>query len=239
MSPIFPDGEGIFETIMTIDGAPFALTRHLLRARRSADRIGMEIPSELQIRAKVDALLAVTPVATEIGRLRISFFGSGEVDLTHDGFQRWSAAARLTLLNHPIDEDGPRAGIKSLPYRENISLLEQVRACGFDEGVRLNSKGEVCEGIVSNLLLRINGIWVTPSLSSGALPGVIRELLLEWFDIRERAVTVAELVNVDAIFLLSSLKMMQPVSFLIDRELVIDAEFVKAVAIRMKLGIDP
>lgn len=239
MSAPFPEGEGIFETIMTVEGVPFALSRHLSRVRRSAKRIGLLLPTEAEIKSTLDELLRSTPITTETGRLRISCFTSGEMVVEHDNFRRWSAPARVTLLDRKVDEDSPMVGIKSLPYTENLACLEIVRAAGFDEGIRLNKKGEVCEAAVSNLLLRIDGLWITPHLASGALPGVMRELLVEWFEIQERKVDVGDLENADAMFLLSSLKIAQPVSFLKERELVIDSEFMEKVAARMEFGIDP
>ena len=73
-------GEGVFETCKVIDGAPFALTRHLARLRRSADAIGMALPiSDSTIRsacAKAVGAALVDPDADgEVGRLRITVTG--------------------------------------------------------------------------------------------------------------------------------------------------------------------
>lgn len=233
MSALFPEGEGIFETIKTRDGIPFALHRHIARASRSAQRLGLAIPSESDIRALVAEALAASPVATQIGRLRISFFTSGEINVLHENYQRWINPARLTILDQPIDENSPLVGIKSLPYIENIDCLDRAHLAGFDDGIRFNKKGQVCESAVANLLLRIEGIWCTPNLASGCLPGITRELMIEWLDIQERAVEADELDQSDAIFLLSSLKDAQPVASLDGRELEIVADLTEQVRERM------
>lgn len=233
MSALFPEGEGIFETIKTRDGLPFALALHIARATRSAERLDLSIPSEGDIRALVAEVLAASPVTTQIGRLRVSFFTSGEINVLHENYQQWINPARLTILDWPIDENLPLAGIKVLPYTENISCLDLAHAAGFDDGIRLNKKGQVCESAVANLLLRINGTWCTPNLASGCLPGITRELMIEWFGIQERAIELGDLAQTDAIFLLSSLKDVQPVASLDGRELEIVADLTEQVRERM------
>ncbi|MBI3428896.1 MAG: aminotransferase class IV, partial [Actinobacteria bacterium] len=138
-----------------------------------------------------------------------------------------------------VDENSPLSGIKSLPFTENVHCLDLARSDGFDDGIRLNFKNELCESSVANLLIRIDGQWVTPDLASGCLPGITRELALEWFSIGDRAILHEELDRVEAIFLLSSLKILQPVATLKDRHLEIDMRLAEEFAQRMMENIDP
>ena len=239
MTDRFPEGEGIFETIKTIRGVPFALSRHLERARRSADILGMQIQNETQIRQELAAVLARTPDSLDFGRLRVSFHKSGEIELTHETYHPWTSPARITILERLINEDSPLVGIKTLPYTENVECVKLARESGFDEGIRFNSSGTVAESAFSNLLLKIDGRWVTPNLESGCLPGITRGLALEWFDIEERAVTRADLERVESIYLLSSLKDAQPVSLLEKRSLVIDLDLGREFVLRRLENIDP
>ncbi len=43
-------GQGIFETIRTVDGKPWAMSRHMRRAINSARRMNMRLPGEELIR---------------------------------------------------------------------------------------------------------------------------------------------------------------------------------------------
>ena len=43
-----------------------------------------------------------------------------------------------------------------------------------DEALLLSTAGDLCCGAVANLLVRGKGRWLTPPLSSGCLPGVMR-----------------------------------------------------------------
>lgn len=239
MTDQFPKGDGIFETIKTIHGVPFALSRHLERARRSAVILGMRIQNEAQIRQEVATVLARTPASLEFGRLRVSFHKSGEIELTHETYHPWTSPARITFLDRNINENSPLVGIKTLPFTENIECLRLAHEAGFDDGIRFNSKGNVAESAVSNLLLKIDSRWVTPSLESGCLPGVTRGLALEWFDIEERTVAREDLERAESIYLLSSLKDLQPVSALEERSLEIDVDLGREFLNHRLENIDP
>jgi branched-chain amino acid aminotransferase len=239
MTPLFPDGEGIFETMKTSDGLPFALSRHIMRATRSARKLDLPIPSAGDIREAISNEISQSAITTDVGRLRVSFSITGENTVVHENYQRWTFPARLSIMNHPIDEAARLNGIKALPYTENIACLESAQSSGFDDGIRLNTQGMVCESAVANLLLRINGTWCTPSLSSGCLPGIMRELVIDWFRVPERVIEIKDLAQADAIFLLSSLKDAQPVSTVDGRAIDVDDSFMAEIAGRIAQDIDP
>ena len=239
MTEQFPGGDGIFETIKTVKGVPFALSRHIARATRSALILGMRIPTEEQIRRSVNALMSKRPSSLEYGKLRITFQKSGEFELLHENYHPWTSPARLTILDHLINENAPTTGLKILPFTEHTQCLKEAHEAGFDDGVRLNFQGEVSETSVANLLLKIRGQWVTPNLSSGCLPGITRGLALKWLDIKERVLTRDDLELAESMYLLSSLKDAQPVSVLEQRYLEIDTDLGREFVLRMAQDIDP
>lgn len=239
MSVQFPEGDGIFETLKTINGEVFALGRHIARAKRSAEILEIPFPAEYEIRDAVEELLIPGRNIPEVGRLRMTFANSGEFGMLHENLHPWSSPARLMLLDRPVDEASPSSGHKMLPFSKNVACLALARAEGFDDGIRLNQKREICESSVANLLLHIEGQWVTPELSSGCLPGITRELSLEWLAVQERTILVDELENADAIFLMSSLKELQPAAVLGDRVLEVDMHLAKEFARRATESFEP
>lgn len=239
MTSQFPEGDGLFETIKTVGGVPFAMKRHITRATRSALILGMRIPTEEQIRRAVVVLLSKSPETLEFGRLRISFQKSGEFDLVHENYHPWINPARLTILDHLINENSPTTGMKTLPFTEHIHCLKEAHEAGFDDGVRFNFSGDVSESAVANLLLKMRGRWVTPNLASGCLPGITRGLALEWLDIEESVLSREDLGTVESMYLLSSLKDAQPVSVLDGRYLEIDTQIRQELVDRMAQDIDP
>jgi branched-chain amino acid aminotransferase len=239
MTALFPQGDGIFETLKTIRGLPFALSRHLSRANRSASILGLKIESDDGIRREIEGVLSRAPSSLHFGRLRVSFHSTGELELLHETYHPWTGPARLVILNLPINQDSPLIGLKTLPYTENVECLMAARNQGFDEGIRLNSRGEVAEGATSNLIFKIDGRWFTPNLASGALPGITRGLALEWLDIHESVISKQELEISESIYLLSSLKDFQPVAILGDRLLAIDTVLREEFVARMATNLDP
>lgn len=239
MTEHFPGGVGVFETIKTIRGVPFALTRHLARAKRGANILGMSMQSEGELRQEIAAVLLKTPESLECGRLRVSFHKSGEIEITHETYHPWTRPARVTILNRAINEISPLVGIKALPFFENLECVKLAHDSGFDDGLRLNSRGFLAESAVSNVILNVDGRWVTPNLESGCLPGITRGLALEWLEIDEVDVAQDDLPRVQSMYLLSSLKDLQPVSDLGGRSLEIDGDLGKEFAHRMNQDIDP
>jgi branched-subunit amino acid aminotransferase/4-amino-4-deoxychorismate lyase len=208
----FPKSTGIFETIKTVAGQPVALERHMRRALISSRELGFSIPGEEEIREAVARAIKELPHA--IGRLRL-FFGKQFFSISHLDYQEINAPARLTLYSRSVE------GLihKQFPYDFRYSLLESAHAEGFDDTILFNRKNEVTESAVSNILFRIDGKWVTPPISAGILPGVIRAISIERCGVRVRSIHVTEIADVQSAFLISSLRVAQPISHIGDMEL--------------------
>ena len=67
----FTVGDGVFETLKTQSGVPFALTRHILRLNRSARGLGLPALDPDAVRAAVSELMAAQAFA--LGALRITY----------------------------------------------------------------------------------------------------------------------------------------------------------------------
>lgn len=215
---VFPEGDGVFETIKTVDGVPQFLARHLERAIKSSRTLGLPIFSPEEVVELIRAEIERTGIFP-FGRLRVTFPTDGRVFAIHEPSTPWSVPAKLMIFHDPIDEDSALAGHKALPYKENLDLLAQARSAGFDDGIRLNSASLICESAVANVVMKVDGKWITPTLSSGCLPGITRAIAIEWFGINEKDLPRSALSAVQSMFLLSSLKNLQPVEFLDGRKL--------------------
>jgi para-aminobenzoate synthetase/4-amino-4-deoxychorismate lyase len=75
-----------------------------------------------------------------------------------------------------------------------------------DDVILMNDRGEITETTRANVAVRIDGRWWTPPLASGLLPGCERAALLEEGRLAERAITVEELMDAEAIAVLSSVR---------------------------------
>jgi len=109
------------------------------------------------------------------------------------------------------NEHGALSGVKSTSYAENVRALAYATRRGATEAIFLNTKGNVCEGTGTNTFVVLNGTIITPPLTSGALAGITRGVILEWCDVEERDLTLAEAMAADEVFITSSLRDVQAV----------------------------
>lgn len=86
-----------------------------------------------------------------------------------------------------------------------------AREAGATEAIFANGLGNLCEGSASNIFVVLDGEVLTPTLASGCLPGVTRELMIEWFKIKEAELRMSVLEVAEEIFLTSSTRGIHPV----------------------------
>jgi len=220
-------GDGVFETCKLLDGQVFALSRHLRRLASSASVLGLICPEPDAVRAAVaDLLAAADPLP--LGRLRITVTG-GNGPLGSDRGEAaptvivalspatpWPAEIHVVSVPWPRNERSAVAGAKTTSYAENVVALQRAHEVGAHEALLPNTAGMLCEGTGSNVVLDLDGVLVTPPLSSGCLPGITRELFLEWavadgLVVVERDIPMVELARAEDALLTSSTRNVQQV----------------------------
>ncbi len=228
-------GLGLFETLLALDGAPVFAKRHLARFFSSCTRLGWAVPITDLEKIMVE-LLEMNSLTAGRARVRLAISGgSGGVnDLALGGDHLvWMTATHT--LDAPLElsanvspwkrnEHSPLAGMKCASYAENLVALDHARRLGFQESVFLNTAGHLCETANANLFFVSNGILLTPSLDSGCLPGVTREVLIELAEengipCEEGTFTLNDLHAAEEILLTSSIRGAVVVSRFCDRPL--------------------
>ncbi|WP_203335547.1 aminotransferase class IV [Nocardioides limicola] len=232
-------GDGVFETLKVLDGVPFALSRHLDRLDRSAAGLGLESPDHAQVRDAVSAVLNGTE--WPLGRLRITLTG-GPAPM---GSGRGDAAPTLIVVAGPMEPQPPTtavvtvpwtrnersavAGLKTTSYAENVVALARATAAGASEAILANTVGNLCEGTGTNIFYAVDGELRTPSLATGCLAGITRELVLDWHGAVEAEDPASVLDEADEVFLTSSTRDVQAVVRIDDRRLDGPGELTRAV----------
>lgn len=220
----FTVGDGVFETLKVVDGVPFALRRHLERLRTSAHGLGIEAPDADYVRAACGQVIAA---GAEHGRYRLRITwtaGPGPLGSDRSGHDHGTLAVVAAPISQPPDsvrlaiapwvrnERSAVAGLKTTSYAENVVALAYARERGADEAVLGNTRGALCEGTGSNVFVVLDGMLVTPPLSSGCLAGITRALVLEWCDAQEQPVELGALWDAEEVFITSSTRDVMPVS---------------------------
>lgn len=228
-------GDSVYETLRTAGKGVFELEPHLHRLRRSAAGIAFELPFS---DADIADAIAQTLSAAQNPKSRIRVIvtrGTGPIALD----TRVAESPVLVVLVTPLEELDPAVrmrgisaivvgrqdffrpglvGLKTGNYLGNILALHQAHDQGADDAILCNAEGQVAEGSTSNLFLVIDGRVHTPSLASGLLAGITRELVIRLLDTRldlqvvEREVQADELARADEMFLTSSIRGVMPVT---------------------------
>jgi branched-chain amino acid aminotransferase len=251
-------GDGVFETLLVRDGAPFALTRHIDRLFRSAAGMGLATPNEVQVRRAVEEVVSAAGDESARARLRITVtsgagpLGSERGDeaptliVTLTAAKQWGPATTIATVPWTRNERSAVAGVKTTSYAENAVALALAHSRGASEAVVANTQGQLCEGTGSNVFVVLGGVVHTPSLETGCLAGITRELVLEWgpavAEHRESLLPYDVLFEADEVFITSSTRDVHPVTRVDDRELAVGAltlSIADEFARRMAQGVDP
>ncbi|WP_437584176.1 aminodeoxychorismate lyase [Paramicrobacterium sp. CJ85] len=236
-------GDGIFETIGVNDGSVRKAEAHLSRLAASARIMDLPEPDLEQWAHAIDVVLAELPtVGAAVIRLVITrgLPGRGPTcwitgqESASDVSAR-TTGVRVALLDRgwPIDiatrAPWMLAGAKTLSYAPNMAALREARRRGADDVIFTSLEGYALEGPTSSLILRQGGTLVTPASGDGNLPGTTQRELFAWaeqnsFATESRRVRADEVREADAAWLVSSVRLVVPITAIDGRELPVDAE---------------
>ncbi|MET9228617.1 aminodeoxychorismate lyase [Lentzea sp. NPDC003310] len=234
-------GDGVFETILVVDGKPRELTPHLDRLDRSAAMLDMAPPPRAEFERAVELVIGNWAGGQEFALKLVYTRGVEGGDGTPTGFalgmeigakvlkQRAEGLSAVTL-DRGIDADlAARApwlllGAKSLSYAINMAALREAERRGAAEVVFTTSSGSVLEGPTSTLIMVRGKTLVTPPSELGILPGTTQYAL---FRAAERAgwtvlvepIQTSELYDAEGVFLASSVRKITRVNVLDGKQL--------------------
>ncbi len=214
-------GVGVFETLKVSEGHVEFLERHLRRLGDAWKQLGFDELDLESVRAGVNLVIEANPEHQKLGRLRITVTEDSQnssILVTSNVIGPPPAEATCALLPWVRNESSPLVGIKSTSYADNVLALNWAKSHGFTEGIYLNTRGHVSEGTTTNIFVARNGEIFTPPLSSGLLPGIVREVILENRWAQEIELTLADLETAEEIFVTSSIRGVQPVGRFEERE---------------------
>jgi 4-amino-4-deoxychorismate lyase len=234
-------GDGVFETILVVDGKPRELTPHLDRLDRSAAMLDMLPPPRAEFERAVELVIGNWAGGREFALKLVYTRGVEGGDGTPTGFalgmeigakvlaQRAEGLSAVTL-DRGIDADlADRApwlllGAKSLSYAINMAAIREAERRGAAEVIFTTSDGSVLEGPTSTVILVRGRTLVTPPSKLGILPGTTQYAL---FRAAERAgwtvlvepIQTGELYDAEGVFLASSVRKITRVTTLDGKQL--------------------
>jgi para-aminobenzoate synthetase / 4-amino-4-deoxychorismate lyase len=211
-----PTELGLFETIRVEDKKPLRLAAHLKRLQHSASALRIPFVAARVVEAAERACLAIPSLLPH--RLRIDLLSDGTVTAITNALEPIANEVTIFWASQVLPDPNQAIMQSSnlvLSHKVNQRTLydlawkNAVALGGFD-GVFLNEAGFVTEGGRSSIFIQPKGSkqWLTPPLSAGVLPGLMRQSILddpEW-NTRQAMFTAADLVDADRILVCNALR---------------------------------
>lgn len=199
-----PDGTCLIETFGYAPGQPVRRQElHLDRMARSAVALGYPFDRE-RARKMMDTVAADHPL-----RCRMTLAADGALELTHAPLPPNPAEWRVALSGVRLQSGDPWLGHKTT-QRAVYDAARAAMPDGVDEVILLNERGELCEGSITNLFVTQGGQRLTPPLSCGLLPGVLRAELLAQGQAQEKVLSPEDLARASRIEMGNSLRGLIP-----------------------------
>jgi branched-chain amino acid aminotransferase len=237
-------GDGLFETILVLNGVALWRDEHMLRMQSSASQLGISFPAQ-EINRAIDVLVEEA-MTHHVLRLTLTR-GAGGRGLAADPHQPTFIGTLtdfdpdlqfqpMTLLTSRIERNlkSPTSSIKTTSYIDHVMAAREAAEQGFDEALMFNTKGRVACCTIGNIFLVIGDTLVTPSLYEGILNGIMRNVVIRaakdaGLKVSERLVRLPDLDKAESMFATNSLRYIRAVKQLDDRQ------YIRAAAVMQKI----
>ena len=196
----------LLESLLWDEGY-FLLEKHLLRLSNSADYFGIPLDLEAIERRLVETADTL-PRAQHKVRLRVTRSGAVHIDAD---IARPPGRLKVGLALNAIDSTDPFLYHKTT-HRNQYDAFRLARP-ELDDVILWNERGEITESTIANIVVKRAGVWLTPPVSCGLLPGVMREHLLQTGEIVEATVTKEDLSQAESVALINSVRKWIDVKF--------------------------
>lgn len=205
-------GDGVFETMLCVNGTVPLLQRHLTRLEYACKVLGLSEPShnvwEQDFRTLMDG-------NSEVDRCVIKFIltrGSGGLGYAPASESEPSRIVQQLdfpaagsdddlkgdVLETLLGSNRQLAGIKHLNRLEQVLAAKEVQQRNLHEGLVCNQHGFLIEAVSSNVIVVFGDRVVTPKLDTAGVRGVMRDLLIEATRLTEQPI-VKDYVHSDAL----------------------------------------
>ncbi len=220
----FRYGDAVFETIRLMHGDVLFLDKHLQRLTKGMKMLRMKVPENFTMHYFYLLIRHLDQVNLLKGNARVRL----EVFRNSGGFYSPSAndvsfiiqAEPISAKEYVMNETGLKIDVyreitkpvnKLSSFKSSNALLHVLAGIyktenNLDDCLLLNTNERVCEAIGSTVFMMKGEQLFTPALNEGCVDGVMRDQLISLLkeqgkDVKEKEITIDELLNADEIFL--------------------------------------
>ncbi len=225
--------DGIFETIVILNGVPQLLNEHLNRWEKSASILEMNPPPSKEWlisliedginRSKLNNVNGVIRINWTRGESKqrgidISKTNRHSFWLEIDSYQlNFESISTIISQTERRNSFSRLSCCKTFSYNQGIQARIEATNAGFNDALLLNNRGEICCATTANILVKRENNWFTPPSNSGCLPGIMRQRGIDLNIIKEALIEATPKDN-DEWFLINSLSC-RPINKINNKEL--------------------
>ena len=221
-------GDGVFETVLLVDGRPVWWAAHLARLQRGAAVLGFVAPERAIWQRDLERAVETSGGAAGRRVLKLVLTrGSGargyavraplrprrivsigpapEVEL------QARAGLRLRWCRTALAIQPALAGLKHLNRLEQVLARQEWGEADIDDGLMCDTQGRAVSAISGNLLCRTQAGWVTPPVDQAGIAGLCRAQLLAAGLLSEAELRPDDVMAADALAVCNSVRGILPV----------------------------
>ncbi len=187
-------GDGIFETIKSVDNHLLYFEQHFNRLQNSAKALAIPCQYEVgELSGICESLLVANELQNDVAVIRITLTrgrsprGIGIPSESHPTLLITASLYQGAINSYPTalitdirrNEYASLVSHKTIDYLESILARKAATEKGFDEGIMLNTQGAITASSVANLFFVVGDTVLTPRIQDGILPGIIRQSVIE------------------------------------------------------------
>lgn len=227
-------GDGLFETILAVDGELVLFDRHIDRLRAGCAFLDLPRPDATATRRLCEGALGDTGMTTGRVAVRLTLTaGSGgrgldrpeapepHIFATVSRAPKPEGAIGLWTSSVRRNEQSPASRLKTLSYLDNVLARREAAP---SEALMLNTGGMVACAAAANVFWVKEDRLFTPALDCGVLDGVMRREVIarapaHGLSVREGRFPPEHLADAETVFITNSLIGVRRVHWLDGREL--------------------
>lgn len=208
----FKFGDGMFETMRVENGVVFCLKSHILRMENGLKSLKIDADIDL-VQDAVNNIININKLKNGIIKIIITRGAGGRGYLpeknikptviveSYEGFPTLPKEVKLFLSSYT------KPDVTSIPQAKTLQGLNSTMArmeadeMGCFDALLLNLKGYICETSSGNIFWEKDNKLYTPSLITGALPGVMREQIIKENPVIEGEFLLDDIKNADRVFI--------------------------------------
>lgn len=190
--------DAIIESLLLEEGQFFLLEEHLARLSDSANYFDVQCDTK-SIKFQLVELANRYRKGNYKVRLLLKI-EDGSYHLDIDKIDCGMLLNKITLAPNCVNSNNVYL------YHKTTNRQHFVHITKGHEYINFNEKGEITEFVNGNIALFINQQWVTPVVSSGLLPGTMRQYYINNHHLVEQVITKAHLLKAQKIAFINSVR---------------------------------